>query len=278
MSFSIPPGDDKGSLTYADYLRVHELTSLQHPRIEPAPHDETLFIIIHQVYELWFKQLLHEIGAIIRQLDEDQTLGAYRLLGRCVEIERVLINQVSILETMSPMDFLAFRDNLRPASGFQSAQFRELEILSGLRDHRYVKNYDPGTEEHARLEARLEQPSLLDAFYDMLRRRGFNMPADPDDSEGRDAASRQRIRELMRIYEESNRHYDLLLLAESLIEYDEMFSLWRIRHVQMAERVIGGKTGTGGSEGAAYLKRTIERKFFPELWEVRNYLGTSGSY
>ena len=274
MPFSIPLADDQEQLTYGQYLNLRQLISLQHPRSEPPHHDESLFIIIHQVYELWFKQLLHEVSAIIQHLNEDETLVAHRMLKRCLEIERLLINQVNVLETLSPMDFLAFRDLLRPASGFQSYQFRELELLSGLKDHRYLKNYDPGTDEYARLEARLGQPSLCDAFYDTLRRRGFDLPADPDEIEGRDAASHQRIGELTRIYEDANCHYDLFLLAESLIEYDEMFSLWRLRHIQMAERVIGSKTGTGGSEGVPYLKRTLDRRFFPELWEVRDHLGT----
>ena len=276
MSFGLPPLENEERLTYGGYLRVRELTSLQRLHSEPPHHDETLFIIIHQVYELWFKQLLHEVDTIINRLNEDQTLAAHRLLRRCIEIEQVLVNQVGVLETMTPMDFLAFRDHLRPASGFQSYQFRELEILSGLKDPRYLKNYDPGTDEHARLEARLNQPSLGDAFYSMLRRRGFNLPADSNAGEGRDAAREQRIRELMRIYESADHHYDLFLLAESLIEYDEMFLLWRLRHVKMVERMIGSKTGTGGSEGATYLKKTVERNFFPELWELRNYLGGAG--
>ncbi|HKP85976.1 MAG TPA: tryptophan 2,3-dioxygenase family protein [Blastocatellia bacterium] len=279
MSFGLPPGKDREQLTYGDYLKVSELISLQHLRSEPSQHDETLFIIIHQVYELWFKQLLHEVDTIIERLDKDETLAAHRLLRRCMEIERLLVNQVAVLETMTPMDFLAFRDHLRPASGFQSSQFRELEFLSGLKDRRYLKNYTPGTDEYARLEARFEQPSLGDAFYDMLRRRGFNLPAGSDGGDGDDAASERRVRELMRIYEGASLHYDLFLLAESLIEYDEMFSLWRLRHIKMVERMIGTKTGTGGSEGAAYLKKTVERRFFPELWEVRNYLSKSnGDY
>ncbi|HKS43295.1 MAG TPA: tryptophan 2,3-dioxygenase family protein, partial [Blastocatellia bacterium] len=257
-----------------------DLTSLQNLHSDPPQHDETLFIIIHQVYELWFKQLLHELDAIIRRLNNDEPLAAHRLLRRCIEIERVLVSQVAILETMTPMDFLAFRDHLLPASGFQSHQFRELEYISGLKDARFLKSYGQGTREYSSLEARLNQPSLGDAFYDMLRRRGFNLPVSSNNgqgNEGRDTAHEQRIRELLRIYQDADHHYDLFLLAESLIEYDEMLSLWRLRHIKMVERMIGDKTGTGGSEGATYLKKTVERKFFPELWELRNYLGnTSG--
>jgi tryptophan 2,3-dioxygenase len=276
MSFGLPPREDEARLTYGGYLGVRELTSLQRLHSDPPQHDETLFIIIHQVYELWFKQLLHELDTIIHRLNKDEPLAAHRLLRRCIEIERLLVSQVAVLETMTPMDFLAFRDHLMPASGFQSHQFRELEFVSGLKDARYLKGYDPDTEEYARLEKRLNQPSLGDAFYDMLRRRGFNMPVSSNNGEGRDTAHEERIRELLRIYQKADDHYDLFLLAESLIEYDEILSLWRLRHIKMVERMIGDKSGTGGSEGATYLKKTVERKFFPELWELRNYLGNAG--
>ena len=267
MSFGLPikPGEQR--LTYGGYLRVPELTSLQRLLSDPPQHDETLFIIIHQVYELWFKQLLHEIDAIIERLDRDEALSAHRLLRRCIEIQRVLVSQIAVLETMTPMDFLAFRDHLLPASGFQSAQFREMEFVSGLKDRRFLNNYEPDTEDRARLEARLNRPSLGDAFYAMLGRRGFNLSG----SSGSDDAGGARLSELMRIYADADRHYDLFLLAESLIEYDETFALWRLHHVKMVERMIGSKTGTGGSEGAAYLKKTVERRFFPDLWELRTH-------
>lgn len=271
MSFGLPYKEDEQRLTYGGYLKINELISLQHLHSDPPQHDETLFIIIHQVYELWFKQMLHEIDTIVEHLDRDEPLSAHRLLRRCIEIQRVLVSQVSVLETMTPMDFLAFRDRLNPASGFQSAQFRELEFVSGLKNRNYLKSYKPDTEEYARLESRLEQPSVGDAFYGMLRRRGFNLP-EGDQEDARD----QRIRELIRIYQESEKHYDLFLLAESLIEYDETFALWRLHHIKMVERMIGSKTGTGGSEGAAYLKKTVERKFFPELWELRSHLSHRG--
>ena len=275
MSFGLPHGKDDERLTYGGYLKVRELIGLQGLLSDPPQHDETLFIIIHQVFELWFKQLLHELDTIIERLDRDETLAAHRLLRRCIEIEHVLVNQVGVLETMTPMDFLAFRDHLRPASGFQSSQFREIETVSGLKDQRYLKSYEPGSDEYARVEARLRQPSLGDAFYELLRRRGFNLPSDSGESQGAGGGRAQRIRELMRIYQHADQHYDLFLLAESLVEYDEMFTLWRLRHVKMVERMIGGKTGTGGSDGAAYLMKTVERRFFPELWELRDYLSNS---
>lgn len=281
MSFGIPPTGEEPRLTYGGYLKVNELISLQQLLSDPTRHDETLFIIIHQTYELWFKQLLHEIDAIVERLSNGETLAAHRLLRRCIEIQRVLVSQVAVLETMTPMDFLAFRDHLLPASGFQSHQFRELEFVSGLKNRRYLKNYEEGTEEYARLVERLERPSVGDVFFDALRRRGFDLPesrGDQDDA-SRKAAYDARVGELVRLYEDAESHYDLFLLAESLIEYDEMFSLWRLRHIKMVERMIGSKMGTGGSEGATYLKKTVERTFFPELWELRTRLSKrTGDY
>jgi tryptophan 2,3-dioxygenase len=274
MPFGLPDREDEQRLTYGGYLNIHELIGLQQLRSNPLQHDETLFIIVHQVYELWFKQLLHELDTIIERLNNDETLVAQRLLRRCIEIERLLISQIAVLETMTPTDFLAFRDHLRPASGFQSFQFREIEYISGLKDARFLKNYEEGGEERRRLTARLAQPSVLDAFYALLLRRGFDLPADAPGAEN-DSAHERRVRELLRIYEDAENYYGLFLLAESLIEYDEMFAMWRLRHVKMVERMIGTKSGTGGSEGATYLRKTVERKFFPELWEVRNYLGES---
>lgn len=258
MPFGLPDSDQK--LTYGGYLKVRELLELQQRLSEPAQHDETLFIIIHQVYELWFKQLLHEVDAIVEYLRNGEVLVAHRMLRRCIEIQRVLVQQLSVLETMTPMDFLAFRDHLMPASGFQSAQFREMEIVSGLRDARALVNYEEGSPERARLERRLRAPSLADELFGLLDRRGLGSP--------------DRVAAVEKVYRGAHQHYDLFLLCESLIEYDEMFQLWRMRHVQMVERVIGGGTrGTGGSSGAGYLRSTIDRRFFPELWEVRNRLG-----
>jgi tryptophan 2,3-dioxygenase len=273
MSFGLPYKEGEERLTYGGYLKIKELTALQQLHSDPRHHDETLFIIIHQVYELWFKQLLHEIDAVIERLDRDEPLSAHRLLRRCIEIQRVLVSQVAVLETMTPTDFLAFRDHLMPASGFQSAQFRELEFVSGLKEPRFLANYQPGTDEYLRLRARLEKPSLADAFYGMLNRRGFKVTADKaEDDASQDDQPSLRTRELMRVYEQSDRYYDLYLLVESLVDYDETFALWRLHHIKMVERMIGSKTGTGGSEGAAYLRKTVNRQFFPDLWELRSYL------
>jgi tryptophan 2,3-dioxygenase len=273
MSFGLPIHSDEPGLTYSGYLKIRELISLQNLLSDPPQHDEMLFIIIHHVYELWFKELLHELDTIVERLNADQALAAHRLLRRCIEIEHVLVNQIAVLETMMPVDFLAFRDHLMPASGFQSFQFRELECVSGLKEPRFLRNYEAGSPEHERLSMRLSGQSLPDAFYAMLGRHGFDLPDVPGFGDpAKEAIELRRIGELKRIYQDAEKHYPLFLLAESLIEYDEMFSMWRLRHIKMVERMIGSKTGTGGSEGAAYLKKTVERQFFPELWELRSYL------
>jgi tryptophan 2,3-dioxygenase len=264
----------KGRLTYGSYLKVPELIKLQQALSEPEHHDELLFIIIHQAYELWFKQILHELDSVIAHLSQADIWESIRLLRRCIEIQRILIAQIHILETMTPTDFLAFRDRLLPASGFQSAQFREIEFLCGAKERRYLSNYADDVESTTVLERRLQSPSLVDAVYDTLRMRGFDLPADDktlrdDELERRKST---RISELARLYSESKNHYDLYMLTETLIEYDENFLIWRDRHVRMVERMIGSKHGTGGSEGAEYLRKTLNKKFFPEFWEVRSYL------
>ncbi|MBA2626846.1 MAG: tryptophan 2,3-dioxygenase [Gemmatimonadales bacterium] len=264
MPFGLPESEQK--LTYGGYLKIRELIALQELKSDPGQHDETLFIIIHQTYELWFKQLLHEVDAIVAHLDRDEILGSIRLLRRCHEIQRVLVAQITVLETMTPIDFLSFRDHLMPASGFQSAQFREIEFLSGLKDEKFLGNYAPGSLEHGTLSRRLEAPTLRDSFHALLVRRGFAL----EEGAGREESL---VVALVKLYRDASQHYDLFLLAEGLTEFDEMFGLWRVRHVQMVERVIGGRPGTGGSDGAAYLRGTVNRRFFPELWEMRTRLG-----
>jgi tryptophan 2,3-dioxygenase len=171
------------------------------------------------------------------------------------------------------MDFLTFRDHLMPASGFQSSQFREIEFVCGLKDQNFLHNFDIDSPEYAKLRHRLNHPSIKDAFYALLRRREFNLPEPtvPEDPN----RHHQRIGELIRIYQEADNHYDLFMLAESLIEFDEAVIIWRMRHVKMAERMIGSKVGTGGSEGVAYLQSTTEQMFFPDLWELRTYLSNA---
>jgi tryptophan 2,3-dioxygenase len=266
MAFGMPDNQEP-KLSYGSYLQVDALVGLQKLESDPPRHDELLFIVIHQVYELWFKQLLHELDAIVVKLTEDDPLGAARLLRRCIEIERVLIQQVLVLETMTPNDFMTFRDHLMPASGFQSAQFRCLEAVCGAHNPNTLKQFAEGTPARLGIEQRLAAPTITDAFYGLLRGRGFELPA------GADEATRdRRVRELAGLYQNPDGRYDLYLLSEALVEFDELFTLWRLHHVQMVERMIGSKPGTGGSAGVAYLRTTLDRKFFPELWELRSHL------
>jgi tryptophan 2,3-dioxygenase len=253
-------------LSYGSYLKVDELLSLQQPLSRPEHHDELLFIIIHQVYELWFKQLLHELEGAIVALDRDDLLRVSKYFRRIDTIQRLIEQQVDILETMTPQEFNQFRDNLNPASGFQSIQFREMEFLCGIRRTDVLKHIEMSEAERARLERRLNEPSLYDHVKQLFARRGFAV----DSSEALIESFRQ-------VYTNEAANYDLYLLLEELIEFDERLLLWRGRHVRMVERMIGRRTGTGGSSGAEYLERTLAYRFFPELWEVRSHLG-QGSY
>ncbi|HVG34724.1 MAG TPA: tryptophan 2,3-dioxygenase family protein [Pyrinomonadaceae bacterium] len=263
-------------LSYNKYLRVQELIKLQECLSDPAHHDELLFITIHQTYELWFKQILHEIDACIRQMNEDRPAAAARSLSRIVEIEKVLVNQIHILETMTPINFLGFRDQLNPASGFQSMQFREIEFSSGLKDEETLGSF--GSDEFARerLAARYGGPTLSDTFYALLRRRGLDAPADDEtlDEEERQRLYGKRTRAVLEVLTHFEERYEEFQLAEALLEHDEYFALWRSHHIKMVERMVGTKRGTGGSEGVGYLRTTLDKKFFPELWEARTYLDT----
>ncbi|MBV8197277.1 MAG: tryptophan 2,3-dioxygenase [Candidatus Eremiobacteraeota bacterium] len=254
------------ALSYGSYLKLDGLLNLQQPLSQPPHHDEMLFIIIHQVYELWFKQLLHEIDATAEGLDSDDLLRVAKHFRRVHAIQRLIEEQVDILETMTPQEFNQFRDNLNPASGFQSVQFRELEFACGIRRTDILQWVELTDEQRARLERRGTLPSLYDRVKELLRRRGFRVDS-----------AEELIESYRQIYTNAGKNYDLYLLLEDLIEFDERFLLWRGRHVRMVERMIGAKPGTGGSPGAKYLERTLELRFFPELWAVRTYLGT-GAY
>lgn len=249
-------------LSYGSYLQVEELLGLQRPLSSPEHHDEMLFIVIHQVYELWFKQLLHEMGAVMRALDRDELLAVTKHFRRIHTIQRLLEQQIDVLETMTPQEFNAFRDNLNPASGFQSIQFRELEFLCGVRRTETLKYIQTSDAQREKLERRLNEPSLYDKVKELLARRGFAT-----------GTHDELLATYKSIYQAPEAQYDLYLLLEDLIEFDERFLLWRGRHVRMVERMIGAKKGTGGSLGAAYLAQTLDHRFFPELWEVRTLLG-----
>jgi len=201
-------------------------------------------------------------------MEEDRVPAATRALKRVVDIEKLLVNQIHILESMTPISFLAFRDQLNPASGFQSMQFREIEFSSGLKDKNILREFSTDEFAHERLQARMARPSLAESFYRVLQRRGLDAPFNENqktDYEKRTGA----VLEVLTHFEE---RYEEFQLAESLLEHDEYFSLWRSHHIKMVERMVGAKRGTGGSEGIGYLKTTLDKKFFPELWEARTYL------
>jgi len=268
---------DNPPLSYNKYLRVQDLLNLQDCLSTPAHHDELLFITVHQAYELWFKQILHELDATMQLLEEDRVPVATRALNRVVEIEKLLVNQIHILESMTPISFLAFRDQLNPASGFQSMQFREIEFSSGLKDRGILREFSSDEFAFKRLQARLARPSLADYFFQVLQRRGLQAPlntADADQAQQKKAYE-ERTRAVLEVLTHFEERYEEFQLAEALLEHDEYFSLWRSHHIKMVERMVGSKRGTGGSEGIGYLKTTLDKKFFPELWEARTYLDTT---
>ena len=267
---------DSSPLSYNKYLRVPDLIGLQECLSDPIHHDELLFITVHQAYELWFKQILHEIDAAISFIIDDRLPAATRGLLRVCEIEKLLVKQIHILESMTPISFLAFRDELNPASGFQSMQFREIEFSSGLRDAGILKEFRDDEFAFRRLNKRFSDPSLRDAFFATLNHRGFDSPLDvgEQDEDLRKRNYGQRTRAVLEILTHFETRHEEFALAEALISHDELFSLWRSHHIKMVERMVGAKRGTGGSEGVGYLRTTLEKKFFPELWEARTYLDT----
>ena len=255
-------GESGARLTYGGYLQLERLLSSQRLESNPPAHDELLFITVHQVYELWFKQLLFECATARDAMLSDAVWVAKHLLRRVHVIERVLVEQIAVLETMTPQDFLAFRQHLAPASGFQSVQFRELEFLSGAKDPSFVRRFKGLTDaETASLQRRLDEPTLWDGFLALLEARGLAVGSDAEVSASLHAAASDR-----------DAYFDVWELAESLIQHDELAIDWRARHVTMVERVIGTKTGTGGSSGAAYLRSRLPLRYYPQLWDLRSDL------
>src|SRR5690349_23332888 len=210
-------------LSYNKYLRVQDLINLQDCLSSPAHHDELLFITVHQAYELWFKQILHELDAAIQLLEEDRVPAATRAVNRIVAIEKLLVQQIHILETMTPISFLAFRDELNPASGFQSMQFREIEFSSGLKDKTILREFESDEFAHERLKTRMDGPTLADGFYRVLQRRGLEAPLSEDDQK---SAYEKRTRAVLEVLTHFEERYEEFQLAESLLEHDEYFSLW----------------------------------------------------
>jgi tryptophan 2,3-dioxygenase len=267
---------DNAPLSYNKYLRVQDLIRLQDCLSDPAHHDELLFITVHQAYELWFKQILHELDAAVSLITEDRLVAATRALQRVVQIEKLLVEQIHILESMTPISFLGFRDQLNPASGFQSMQFREIEFISGLKDDSIAREFHDDPFAFDRLQQRLTSPSLSEVFFEALERRGLlARPISENPEPAQKTRYEERTRAVLEILTHFEQRYEEFQLTEALLEHDEYFSLWRSHHIKMVERMVGAKRGTGGSEGIGYLKTTLDKKFFPELWEARTYLDVS---
>ncbi len=259
------------AVTYNSYLKLDELLALQRPLSDGPEHDEMLFIVIHQVYELWFKELLHELDYLQGRLTEHDTPRAQHTLKRILTILKVAVAQIDVLETMTPLEFLSFRDRLESGSGFQSHQFREIELALGLKDRRNVEHYPAGSAARVRLEARYARPTLWDSFLRYLAQEGCPVPPE---QLGRDvtrpiepsAALQRALLELYRTNPLATQ------LCERLVDLDEGLQEWRYRHVKMVQRTIGTKGGTGGSSGAEYLATTLNRPVFPDLWAIRTDL------
>jgi tryptophan 2,3-dioxygenase len=268
--------DGSRYLTYSGYLKLDELLSLQHElsAAEPsgeAEHDEMLFIVIHQVYELWFKEMLHELDYVCRLLEKHDLPRALHTMKRILTVLKVLVAQLDILETMTPLEFLAFRERLEEASGLESFQFRELEFVLGLKREAVLMRYPEGSQARNGLERRYRERTLWDAFLRYLADEGYEVPAE---SLARDVTRPPELSEslqdvLIQIYREDPRISEL---CERLVDLDEGVQEWRYRHVKMVERTIGAKTGTGGTTGTAYLQTTLSKPAFPDLWEIRTRL------
>ena len=259
------------SLAYTDYLKLDPLLALQQVKSDPPEHDETLFIIIHQVYELWFKLMLHEFDRVKGQFSGDDQYGAMATFKRTRTVMKTLVSQLDILETMTPMSFTSFRDRLEAASGFQSVQFRELEFVLGYKRRETLKHHEPDSAAYARLERRFGERSVVDHFYDFLAARGVETPNALRTKEITAATvANEAIQDgIERLYRTDP---GVAILLELMTDFDEGFQEWRYRHVKMVERTIGTKQGTGGSPGVAFLRTTLFKPVFPDLWAVRHRL------
>ncbi len=258
-------------LTYSTYLKLDDLLALQAPRSDPVEHDEMLFIVVHQAYELWFKLQLHELEKIRRDFLANHLYGAIATFKRVRTIMKVMVEQVDIVETLTPMSFNSFRDRLETASGFQSSQFREFEFLLGYKREAMLRFQQPGTPAYEQLVRRLHEPSVYDAFYTFLEKRGVTIP---DELRHKDITLPTQPNEvleegILRLYKTQP---NLEILFELMTDFDEGFQEWRYRHIKLVERSIGSKKGTGGSLGLEFLKKSLFLPVFPDLWAIRHKL------
>ena len=265
------PAEATPAAAYNRYLHIDDLLNLQQPRSVGPEHDELLFIVIHQVYELWFKELLHELDRVRQWLEDDEPHRAQHTLKRILTIVKVMVAQLDILETMTPLEFLSFRERLEAASGFQSDQFRQIEFVLGVKSQGAIHRFPEGGRARAALERRYSEPTVWDAFLHYLSREAYVVPASHLERDVsvpiEPSPDVQRI--LLAVYRDDPKNAEV---CERLVDLDEGVQEWRYRHVKMVERTIGVKRGTGGSAGAAYLRETVGRPLFPDLWEIRSQL------
>jgi tryptophan 2,3-dioxygenase len=248
-------------MTYAAYLKLDQLLGAQQPLSDL--HDEMLFIVIHQTKELWMKELLHELRLAVALVQEDRFAEGYKAMARISRIQAVMTLSWDVLSTLTPVDYLKFRNVLGTSSGFQSEQFREIEFRLGLKDPNFLNQYDEGSRERAALAQALSDPSLREASHGALERAGFDLG---------DYSVEAVARAWLEVYRDSEKWFDLYELAEKLVDIDDALAAWRHKHVLTVERIIGNKPGTGGSAGAPYLRATLEKRVFPELWSLRTAL------
>ncbi len=274
---ALEPGiitDLAGRTTYGDYLQLDRLLSAQVPRSQPPHHDELLFIIQHQTSELWMKLLAHELFAVIRYIQSDNLEPSFKCLARVAQIQRMLFEQWSVLETLTPNEYLEFRGALGQASGFQSHQYRTLEFLLGHKDAQGLGPFRHQPSVHTELERLLESPSVYDEFLRHLARKGHAVPRECVERDWREPYEKHDavVQVFRHIYENTSEHWDAYEMCEKLVDVEERFQLWRFRHMMTVMRVIGFKSGTGGSSGVGFLRRALDLRFFPELWDVRTEL------
>jgi tryptophan 2,3-dioxygenase len=258
-------------VTYSSYLKLDELLALQQPLSDGPEHDETLFIVIHQVYELWFKEMLHELDYLKTLLMAPDAPRALHTLKRLLTILKVNVAQIDILETMTPLEFLSFRDRLETGSGFQSFQFREFEFVLGVKNPAALDRYPAGSPSRRRLEQRLAEPTLWDAFLRYLANAGHAVPPEMLKRDVTQPVAESSALQPV-LLEAYRRDPEARAVCERLVDLDEGVQEWRYRHVKMVQRTIGGRRGTGDSAGAAYLMTTLNRPAFPDLWAIRTAL------
>ncbi|GAB2662783.1 tryptophan 2,3-dioxygenase [Arenimonas aestuarii] len=270
--------DLRDRLTYGGYLQLDTLLSAQKPLSDPPHHDEMLFIVQHHVSELWLKLLIHELRAALACLQNDELGPMQKILARVKQVQKQLTEMWSVLETLTPADYLQFRDILGPASGFQSLQYRLVEFLLGNKNADMVKVFSHDPRATAELEAVLNAPSLYDEFLRHLHRKGYAVPAGCVERDWSQPYEREPalVPVFKEIYEDTDTHWEAYATCEQLVDVEASFQFWRFRHMKTVERIIGYRRGTGGSSGVGFLKQALELTFFPELFEVRTVLGQPG--